>query len=733
MKDYKGMTRRVQKPLSLVMAIIMAVSIVLSVDIPKGVNAAYYKTFTKMETYKIGDKNSGYYMVPDQPGKYPVLFLFHGAGQYSAAPTEYKKSAMDTINKWIALGYMDPMIVIMPEIGLETSDDYWAITANKKFVTAKRFEALMDSVRNGGFTDKVDTTKKFSAAGFSQGGSTALYVGTAYPDDVINVGAASPSWCYYQVDAKGNEVGYVKKSEIKFSKASNAHLFIGNGTKEDAQFPANVSRYLSVYSEVKGDNPNDFVVYNTYASGHNWETFKREIFYFLYYTKFNTTPTSEIIEEACKNSNLDYEPYDPSQDEQKNYDFELKTVSSDMTVDHKSKYTLSVEASGQNIQNISYEWQYATTESPNTWTKSDHTTNSPSLVIPSASRDILYRCVVKNGDVTKTSNVIRVNVKPLVKSIQSSLTDGKVEEGKEFTISVTAEGQELKYQWLRSSDNKNWETLSGKTSASIKEVAGKGDSTTYYRCKVTSYSQTVSKDIAITSYAKPSEEKSTEEKTTEETNTEEKKTDSEKTIEDKPDEKINEDSNSVDNTNEERESRNGKPDETQLEVDKTKEQIKANQTEEQTKANQTEEQTNANQDTEKASTEEVQRCSEWIDGQWYDADGKAGYEPKGQWKKDETGYWYEDSSGWYPQNQWQKIDGQWYYFTEDGYMDYSEYRDGYWLRADGSWDEQSSHGKWCQDENGWWYEDDGWYPKDQNLWIDGVKYYFNSKGYWKSK
>ena len=64
-------------------------------------------------------------------------------------------------------------------------------------------------------------------------------------------------------------------------------------------------------------------------------------------------------------------------------------------------------------------------------------------------------------------------------------------------------------------------------------------------------------------------------------------------------------------------------------------------------------------------------------------------------------------------------------------MDYSEYRDGYWLQADGSWDEVSSNGRWCQDSTGWWYEDDGWYPKNQNLWIDGVKYYFNAEGYWK--
>ncbi len=489
MKDLKTVTRRFKQPIALILAVLMAISIVLSVDIPKGVNAAYYKTFTKMETYKIGDKNSGYYMVPDQPGKYPVLFLFHGAGQYSAAPTEYKRSAMDTINKWIALGYMDPMIVIMPEIGVETPDDYWAITANKKFVTAKRFEALMDSVRNGDFTDKVDTTKKFSAAGFSQGGSTALYVGTAYPDDVINVGAASPSWCYYQVDAKGNEIGYVKKSEIKFSKASNAHLFIGNGTKEDAQFPSNVSRYLSVYSEVKGDNPNNFVVYNTYASGHNWETFKREIFYFLYYTKFDTVPTSEIIEEACKNSNLDYEPYDPSQDEQQNESqnnavpvIESVTPSiSNNTVDMGQFYTINVKASGSNLK---YQWMWRTDDLG--WATSKCPGNDTATITLEGKRPVVYyKCVVSNEAGSVETNEIPIYL--ATPGLTSSVGD-TVARGQAYTISSNVKDSRFTYSWeYNKHDDKGW--LPSQVADCNKDtlhLEGKNPVITY-RCTITYY------------------------------------------------------------------------------------------------------------------------------------------------------------------------------------------------------------------------------------------------------
>jgi len=124
--------------------------------------------------------------------------------------------------------------------------------------------------------------------------------------------------------------------------------------------------------------------------------------------------------------------------------------------------------------------------------------------------------------------------------------------------------------------------------------------------------------------------------------------------------------------------------------------------------------------------------NEWVDGQWYGADGNTEYKAKGSWKQNDKGWWYEDTDGWYPKSQWQKIDGKWYYFTADGYMDYSEYRDGYWLGSDGAWDETYSGGHWMQDATGWWYVDaTGWYPVNRYLWVDGVQYWFNANGYWE--
>ena len=63
-------------------------------------------------------------------------------------------------------------------------------------------------------------------------------------------------------------------------------------------------------------------------------------------------------------------------------------------------------------------------------------------------------------------------------------------------------------------------------------------------------------------------------------------------------------------------------------------------------------------------------------------------------------------------------------------MDYSEYRDGYWLNADGSWNLAYYGGHWASDSTGWWYTDySGWYPTSEWLWIDGSCYYFKADGY----
>ena len=121
--------------------------------------------------------------------------------------------------------------------------------------------------------------------------------------------------------------------------------------------------------------------------------------------------------------------------------------------------------------------------------------------------------------------------------------------------------------------------------------------------------------------------------------------------------------------------------------------------------------------------------NEWVNGKWYDKNGKQSYSGKLIWKSNSKGWWVEDTAGWYPQNKWQKIDGIWYFFKPDGYMASNEYYNGYWFNKDGSWDSEY-YLTWKSNSTGWWVEDkSGWWPSSKWLKIDGDWYYFNASGY----
>lgn len=60
----------------------------------------------------------------------------------------------------------------------------------------------------------------------------------------------------------------------------------------------------------------------------------------------------------------------------------------------------------------------------------------------------------------------------------------------------------------------------------------------------------------------------------------------------------------------------------------------------------------------------------------------------GEWKQDNTGWWYQNDDGSYPTNTWQEIDGKQYYFGNDGYMFHDTTTpDGYQVGSDGIWDQ----------------------------------------------
>ena len=82
---------------------------------------------------------------------------------------------------------------------------------------------------------------------------------------------------------------------------------MGYGAGEPAIHHQNVLRYNETLSENGHNKPNMFKIYKAPAVsskgeplGHSWELFSREIFYFLYYLKFDSTPSADLVEKACE-------------------------------------------------------------------------------------------------------------------------------------------------------------------------------------------------------------------------------------------------------------------------------------------------------------------------------------------------------------------------------------------------------------------------------------------------
>ena len=105
------------------------------------------------------------------------------------------------------------------------------------------------------------------------------------------------------------------------------------------------------------------------------------------------------------------------------------------------------------------------------------------------------------------------------------------------------------------------------------------------------------------------------------------------------------------------------------------------------------------------------------------------------WKKDTTGWWYQNSNGSYPKNKWEKINGTWYHFDNRGYMKANQ-----WVQdKDGTWYYVSSSGammanQWLQGKSGEWYYLGANGAMKTNSWLEhkGDWYYFGADGVMKT-
>lgn len=56
----------------------------------------------------------------------------------------------------------------------------------------------------------------------------------------------------------------------------------------------------------------------------------------------------------------------------------------------------------------------------------------------------------------------------------------------------------------------------------------------------------------------------------------------------------------------------------------------------------------------------------------------------GEWKRNNVGWWYQESTGAYPTSRWSNIGEKWYYFDNVGYMVHDKWIGDYYLGSDGT-------------------------------------------------
>ncbi|WP_159444381.1 leucine-rich repeat protein [Eubacterium uniforme] len=326
--------------------------------------------YSSVKQYVYDEKNNkGFYMTPDEEGKYPLLFLFHGSGYgtiginkhylngYLCGETDEngtylvernltKNKIICYMNKWISLGYANPYTIVLPEIDKVADPDYGVEDYRRYLMNDNGFSNLYAKINNKEveYADSIDYTKDYSVSGYSMGGSSALYLGSKYKEIITNVGAGSPSTQYYLEDG-GGWIG--KESNVTFTEKEGAHLFMGYGLDESKDFENNTNRYLSAFENNKGDNPNSFKVYGKYHGKHDWPTFGRELFNFLYYLKYNELPSEEVIEQACSDADIEaFAPKEKTNDEEKKEEnkVEKKDKSNINSSSNSANTTKKVEA-----------------------------------------------------------------------------------------------------------------------------------------------------------------------------------------------------------------------------------------------------------------------------------------------------------------------------------------------------------------------------------------------------
>ena len=301
----------------------------------KALSSSIYDTSAQKKYSIDATYNKGTYFEPVADGKYPVVFVVHGSGGQQNL-TSWMATSME---KWVSMGYVDPMVVVMPKIDKIKEKD-WGIIDFGEFISNGYCKDLVEYIKAGKLTSKADTEIPMNITGYSMGGSTALYAGVMHPDLFLNIGGMSPSWCFY------SDAGYIKSANgLVFSNAEDGHFLMGYGLGESTEYHDNAYRD---YNAIEANGLNKKGLFQIYeapfsANGvqltHSSQLFSREIFAFLYYVKNDVLPTPEVVEAACGSGK--------------------SAIKGTVSISGESKVgsTLKASVSSGNVSDFSYKWK----------------------------------------------------------------------------------------------------------------------------------------------------------------------------------------------------------------------------------------------------------------------------------------------------------------------------------------------------------------------------------------
>lgn len=165
-----------------------------------------------------------------------------------------------------------------------------------------------------------------------------------------------------------------------------------------------------------------------------------------------------------------------------------------LTVDEGKNFILSVKASGHDLK---YQWQWRKSSSTR-WNDASGDTSSTLIRtnVTTGYNGNYYRCIVTSGPNKVTSNAVQVNVNP-APTITQQPQNVHVTAGSAINLSVKATGKNLKYQWqYKISPTGTWYSTSDGSVSSITRTGYQSYNGYYYRCIVTSGSNSVTSNAA---------------------------------------------------------------------------------------------------------------------------------------------------------------------------------------------------------------------------------------------